>query len=57
MRVLVEDGGTARAQSDAPEVDTQVLLTSPVPVGQFAEVEIIGTKVYDLVGTPLSPVL
>ncbi len=53
MRVLVEDGETARAQSDAPEVDTQVLLTSPMPIGEFAEVEIIGTKVYDLIGAPL----
>ena len=50
LRVLVEDGATARTQSDAPDVDTQVILTSPAPAGQFANVRITGTQVYDLVG-------
>jgi ribosomal protein S12 methylthiotransferase len=50
IRVLVEKAGTARSEADAPEVDTQVLLTGPAPVGEFARVRITGTNVYDLVG-------
>jgi ribosomal protein S12 methylthiotransferase len=53
LRVLVENGNTARSQADAPDVDTQVLLTKPAPVGEFAEVRITGTNVYDLVGEPV----
>ncbi len=53
LRVLVEHGNTARAEADAPEVDTQVLLTAPARVGEFAEVRITGTNVYDLVGEPV----
>ena len=52
LRVLVEKGQTARAEADAPDVDTQVLLTAPAQVGQFANVRITGTNVYDLVGVP-----
>jgi ribosomal protein S12 methylthiotransferase len=50
LRVLVEDGQTARSQADAPDVDTQVLLTTPAPAGEFAKVRITGTSVYDLMG-------
>jgi ribosomal protein S12 methylthiotransferase len=50
LRVLVEKSQTARAEADAPDVDTQVLLTRPARVGEFAEVRITGTSVYDLVG-------
>ena len=39
----------ARTQADAPEVDGRVLLDAPAPVGEFVEVEITGTQVYDLV--------
>jgi tRNA A37 methylthiotransferase MiaB len=53
LRVLVEKGRTARAQADAPDVDTQVLLTAPAPEGEFANVRITGTSVYDLVGEPV----
>jgi len=53
LRVLVENGNTARSQADAPDVDTQVLLTKPAVVGEFAEVRITGTNVYDLVGEPV----
>jgi ribosomal protein S12 methylthiotransferase len=54
LRVLIESETTARAEADAPEVDTQVLLTSPGPVGEFANVRITGTSAYDLVGEPVS---
>jgi ribosomal protein S12 methylthiotransferase len=50
LRVLVEKNQTARAEADAPEVDTQVLLSGPAEVGEFATVRITGTSVYDLVG-------
>jgi ribosomal protein S12 methylthiotransferase len=53
LRVLVEKGDTARSQADAPDVDTQILLTKPARVGEFAEVRIMGTNVYDLVGEPV----
>jgi ribosomal protein S12 methylthiotransferase len=50
LRVLVENGNTARSQADAPDVDTQILLTTPAAVGEFTNVQITGTNVYDLVG-------
>jgi ribosomal protein S12 methylthiotransferase len=53
LRVLVEKPQIARAEGDAPDVDTQVLLTAPAPVGQFSDVRITGTSVYDLVAEPL----
>ncbi|MEX1111306.1 MAG: radical SAM protein, partial [Chthoniobacterales bacterium] len=53
LRVLVEQPQIARSEHDAPEVDCRVLLESPAPVGQFAEVQITGSQVYDLVATPL----
>lgn len=53
MRVLVETSTTARSESDAPDVDGQVIFQNPVArVGEFAEVRITGTQVYDLVGEP-----
>jgi len=55
LRVLVENGDTARSQSDAPDVDTQVILATPAPAGQFANVRVTGTNVYDLVGEPVLP--
>jgi ribosomal protein S12 methylthiotransferase len=51
-RVLVEQPLIARTEGDAPEVDTKVLLDRPLPVGQFATVQVTGTQVYDLRGTP-----
>ncbi len=50
LRVLVEEGGTGRSEADAPEVDTQVLLTGEAEVGEFVMVRVTGTNVYDLVG-------
>jgi len=53
LRVLVEKEGVARSESDAPDVDTQVLLTGAAARGEFANVRITGASVYDLVGEPL----
>ena len=37
-----------RTQGDAPEVDGRVLLDRPAPVGEFIDVRVDGTQVYDL---------
>jgi ribosomal protein S12 methylthiotransferase len=50
INVLVEEPLVARSESDAPDVDTRVLLSRTVPVGQFAKVRVSGTQVYDLRG-------
>jgi ribosomal protein S12 methylthiotransferase len=50
LRALVEQPLIARAAADAPDIDGRILLTSPAPVGEFIDVEITGTQVYDLVG-------
>jgi ribosomal protein S12 methylthiotransferase len=49
MRVLVDSSTSARTEADAPDVDGKVILTSPLPVGEFAEVTITGHKIYDLI--------
>ena len=53
IRVLVEQPQVARSEHDAPDVDCRVLLESPLPVGEFAEVTVTGAQVYDLVAKPL----
>ena len=50
LRCLTDAPLIARATADAPDIDGRILLTSPAPVGQFIDVEITGTQVYDLVG-------
>jgi ribosomal protein S12 methylthiotransferase len=49
MRVLVDSPTSARTEADAPDVDGTVILTSPLPVGEFSEVTITGHKIYDLI--------
>ena len=49
MRVLVDSSTSARTEADAPDVDGKVILSSPLPVGEFAEVTITGHKIYDLI--------
>ena len=50
LRCLTDQPLVARATADAPDIDGRILLPSPAPVGQFIDVEITGTQVYDLVG-------
>ncbi len=50
LRVLTDAPLVARTQGDAPDVDGRVLLARPAPVGEFIEVLIDGTQVYDLTG-------
>jgi ribosomal protein S12 methylthiotransferase len=40
----------ARGETDAPDIDGRILLKKPAPVGEFVNVRITGTQVYDLVG-------
>jgi len=54
IKVLVEEPLVARSESDAPDVDTRVLLSRAAPVGQFAKVRVSGTQVYDLRGEVLT---
>ena len=53
ITVLVEQPQVARSEHDAPDVDCRVLLTTPLPVGEFARVTVSGAQVYDLVAGPL----
>jgi ribosomal protein S12 methylthiotransferase len=48
LRVLVEQPLVARSEHDAPEVDCRVLLEAPLPAGEFADVRVTGSQVYDL---------
>ena len=48
LRVLVEQPLIARTTADAPDVDCRVLLSRAYPVGEFADVKIVGTQDYDL---------
>lgn len=53
LRALVDQPLVARAAADAPDIDGRILLSRPAPVGEFIDVEITGTQVYDLIGTPV----
>ncbi len=49
IRVLVDAPGIARSEGDAFDVDGVVYVPKTLPVGEFAEVEIVGFKAYDLI--------
>jgi ribosomal protein S12 methylthiotransferase len=53
MRALVDTPTVARGEVDAPDIDGRILLTRPATVGEFIDVEITGTQVYDLIGRPV----
>jgi ribosomal protein S12 methylthiotransferase len=48
LRVLTDAPLVARSQADAPDIDGRILLDQPAPVGEFMEVIVDGTQVYDL---------
>ena len=50
IRALVDQPLIARGETDAPDIDGRILLKKPAPVGEFVNVHITGTQVYDLVG-------
>ncbi len=53
LRAIVDQPLIARAEVDAPDIDGRILLSRPAPVGEFIDVKITGTQVYDLTGEPL----
>ncbi len=53
LRILMDQPDVGRSQGDAPDVDGHVLLTNPAPQGEFVNVRITGTQVYDLVAQPV----
>lgn len=50
VRAVVDQPLVARGESDAPDIDGRILLKKPAPVGEFVNVRITGTQVYDLIG-------
>ncbi len=48
MRVLVDAPGIARGPWDAPDVDGSIHVDPALPVGEFAEVEIVDAIAYEL---------
>lgn len=50
IRALVDQPLIARGAADAPDIDGRILLSRPAPVGEFINVKITGTQVYDLIG-------
>jgi ribosomal protein S12 methylthiotransferase len=53
VRALVDQPSIARSHGDAPDIDGRILLSKPAPVGEFVNVRITGTQVYDLIGEPV----
>jgi ribosomal protein S12 methylthiotransferase len=52
LRVLVEEPGVARGESDAPDIDGRVYVPKSLPVGEFSEVTINSFHDYDLLAVP-----
>jgi hypothetical protein len=50
LKLLVDEPFVARSESDAPDVDTRVILHEAAPVGQFVTRMITGRRGYDLLG-------
>jgi ribosomal protein S12 methylthiotransferase len=48
VRALVDQPRIARTAHDAPEVDCRVILKESAPVGEFVDVRVTGSQVYDL---------
>jgi ribosomal protein S12 methylthiotransferase len=44
----------ARGEADAPDIDGRVYVRGDLPVGEFAQVEVIGHTDYDLIAEPSS---
>jgi ribosomal protein S12 methylthiotransferase len=53
IRALVDEPKVARGAADAPDIDGRIRLTKTAPVGEFIDVKITKSQVYDLVGTPI----
>lgn len=55
VRVLVDQPRIARSEHDAPEVDCRVILKRSAPVGEFVDVRITGSQVYDVLAETIIP--
>ena len=53
-RALVDAPGTARSHREAPEIDGMVQVPATLPVGSWAQLEIVDAMGPDLVGTPVA---
>jgi ribosomal protein S12 methylthiotransferase len=49
LTMLVDEPLTARTEADAPDVDARVILSKPVPVGEFVTRRIQSARGYDLI--------
>jgi ribosomal protein S12 methylthiotransferase len=52
LKVLVDEAGVARGESDAPDIDGRVYVPRELPVGSFATVTVNGHHDYDLIALP-----
>jgi ribosomal protein S12 methylthiotransferase len=52
VKVLVDEVGVARGETDAPDIDGRVYVPRELPVGRFAQVTINGHHDYDLLALP-----
>ena len=50
LKLLVDQPLVARTETDAPDVDTRVILSEAAPVGEFITRTITGARGYDLLG-------
>jgi len=46
----------ARGEADAPDIDGRIFVRGRLPVGEFAQVKIVGHTDYDLIARPVFPV-
>jgi ribosomal protein S12 methylthiotransferase len=42
-----------RGEADAPDIDGRVYIRGRLPVGEFAQVKVVGHTDYDLIAAPL----
>jgi ribosomal protein S12 methylthiotransferase len=54
MRVLVDQPRIARTAHDAPEVDCRVILKQSAPLGEFVDVRVTGSQIYDLLAETIT---
>ncbi|HEY5777465.1 MAG TPA: 30S ribosomal protein S12 methylthiotransferase RimO [Terrimicrobiaceae bacterium] len=54
VRVLVDQSRIGRTEHDAPEVDCRVILKCVAPVGEFVNVRVTGSQVYDLLAETIT---
>ena len=54
VRVLVDQSRIGRTEHDAPEVDCRVILKCGAPVGEFVNVRVTGSQVYDLLAETIT---